>query len=66
MFTLSKAIDLFGTPGKMARILNVNPATISRWPEELTISQCDEIVGAAIRVKGIEKTRVYFPMYFEG
>ena len=66
MIKKSEAIELFGTPGKLARVLNVNPNTVSRWPEQLTQSHSDEILGAAVRVKGLAKARVYFPIYFEG
>ena len=64
MFTKADAIELFGTPGKLAKAMGVNPNTVSRWPDQLTQSQCDEVVGLAIRVKGLKKTQVFFPHYF--
>lgn len=63
--TKNDAIELFGTSGKLAHVLGVNPRTLNRWPDRLTDSQRREILGAAIEVKGLVKTQVFFPGCFK-
>ena len=47
--TKKEAARLFGSQTAMARALGITRAAISRWHDDLTQRQKDEILGAAIR-----------------
>ena len=48
--TKTEAVGMFGgTQASLARALKMTRAAISRWPDTLTESQVDRVLGAAIR-----------------
>jgi hypothetical protein len=50
--TKMEAAAMFGgTYADLARALELKRAAISRWPAELTQTQCDRVVGAALRLR---------------
>lgn len=47
------AISIFGTGADLGRALGMTRQAIAYWPQELTIRQQDEVIGAAIRLNKI-------------
>ncbi|MCZ6897660.1 MAG: hypothetical protein O7D95_02975 [Betaproteobacteria bacterium] len=45
------ALDIFGSQAALGRAVGRHRATIWHWSDELTQSQADEVVGAAIRLR---------------
>jgi DNA-binding transcriptional regulator YdaS (Cro superfamily) len=43
------AIDLFGSPSKLARALEITPGAVSQWGEVLTFSQECQVIVVALR-----------------
>lgn len=48
--TKAEAAKLFGTYSALARALGLTKQAVNQWPDELTIRQQNEVVGAAIRL----------------
>lgn len=45
-----QAALFFGNLTSMSKALGISPAAISQWPDDLTIRQQDEVIGAALRL----------------
>ena len=54
----SEAFQIFGSQAKLARALEVSDAAIHAWPEQLTLRQSDQVLGAAIRLGLIDLKKV--------
>lgn len=51
ILTLSDAVELFGgTKAALAEALGMTRQAITTWPDKLTQTQSDRVVGAAIRL----------------
>lgn len=46
----TEAIDLFGTPAKLANALGVTRHAIYMWQDDLPQTTVDRVVGAAVRL----------------
>lgn len=45
------AIKLFGkTQVSLAKALGITKSAVNQWPEELSLSRRDQVVGAAVRL----------------
>lgn len=47
--TKSQALEVFGSVNAMADAIGVTPGAISQWPDDLSIRQQNEVVGAIFR-----------------
>lgn len=61
----SEAIELFGGAGALAKSLGITSQGLHKWPETLTDTQADRVMGLAIREKGLEKARAWWPDRFD-
>lgn len=43
------ALEMFGTPARMARKMGITTQAISQWPDKLPLSVADRVRGAALR-----------------
>ena len=45
-----EAAKLFGNQSKLAMAIGISKSAVSQWPEELSQSSADRVIGAAVRL----------------
>lgn len=55
------AVDVYGTPGGLAKAVGYSPQAISRWPDYLNYEQTSLVILSVVFNKGLKIAVAYFP-----